>query len=344
MDPTVCFANAHETLEAKRLLGPDWTPKYPRPVIKFKVLVDEYRDLEAPAASSASAPPIPDPPSHPFNSSPQLSDQLSEPPVPSAAPPVRTEPAYREFLAWGAACEPNSPTGRSTRAYAVVEVRDGQVLPTLGFLKDTWRPAEMGTEAKTLRILENKGVQNVPRLDCGGDVLGCPTTVTQTFSKTKQFEWAQGKLSAKARFHKRIQHRFVEKFIGKPLSSFKNSTHLLQIARDILIGTRPQTLTSCNVFSLSRSAAVQGAWQAGWLHRDISAGNIMIDANGHGVLNDWDLAIDIFTFVRLSWRTVRSFLAFPLHCSITHILLTGDVAVHRSQYFDEPFKTARTSR
>ena len=37
--------------------------------------------------------------------------------------------------------------------------------------------------------------------------------------------------------------------------------------------------------------AISEAYEtAGILHRDISAGNIMIDFNGRGLLNDWDHA------------------------------------------------------
>ena len=39
--------------------------------------------------------------------------------------------------------------------------------------------------------------------------------------------------------------------------------------------------------------AHKGAYALGFLHRDVSDGNIMIDENGRGVLIDWELAIRV---------------------------------------------------
>ena len=39
--------------------------------------------------------------------------------------------------------------------------------------------------------------------------------------------------------------------------------------------------------------AHKGAYALGFLHRDVSDGNIMIDENGRGILIDWELAIRV---------------------------------------------------
>jgi Fungal protein kinase len=82
----------------------------------------------------------------------------------------------REFIACGSMADPESPTGRATRAYPVYEKRIGK----LYILKDSWRAATREWESDILREL-NEEVQNVPKFVCGGDIAG-HTTLSQRFS------------------------------------------------------------------------------------------------------------------------------------------------------------------
>ena len=61
------------------------------------------------------------------------------------------------------------------------------------------------------------------------------------------------------------------------------------------------------------------------MHRDISAGNIMLDEDGQGILNDWDhgLHLDPANEGR-HCRTVSVYLSFP---SSSLTLFQGNMAV-----------------
>ncbi|KZV64584.1 hypothetical protein PENSPDRAFT_588199, partial [Peniophora sp. CONT] len=151
-------------------------------------------------------------------------------------------------------------------------------------MKDAWRIddssllAEYQVYAKLgEKRLDSEGtetsVPHVPQLLCGGDLFlanGDPQrTLTSSLDATKPVQ-------------QYTHFRMVLKEVGKPLSSFKNVPELLRVLRDVvLVGI----------------AAHQCALKRGILHRDISAGNILIvrerDAAGNekvrGLLIDWDL-------------------------------------------------------
>jgi RIO-like serine/threonine protein kinase len=81
------------------------------------------------------------------------------------------------------------------------------------------------------------------------------------------------------------------------------------------------------VFPTAHTAAYE---KAHILHRDISAGNIMITDNGSGMLIDWDLSKKVIKDAeekpRQHSRTVRSFFSFM--SDIVNNLRAGDMAVH----------------
>jgi Fungal protein kinase len=89
---------------------------------------------------------------------------------------IKDGESTREFIAWGSMADPESPTGRATRAYPVYEKRTGK----LYFLKDSWRAATLERESDILHELNEKEVRNVPKFVCGGDIAG-HTTRSQRF-------------------------------------------------------------------------------------------------------------------------------------------------------------------
>ncbi|GLB40038.1 hypothetical protein LshimejAT787_0705480 [Lyophyllum shimeji] len=203
----------------------------------------------------------------------------------------------REFIAWGSMSHAGSLTGRCTRAYPVYEVATGKRY----FLKDTWRAHDLAKEADILRELQAARVQYIPPYVCGGD-LHDDITMTDLYIPDEEPEaeaneeptsddppphvsestvasqrpkldgsWRCG--SDWSRITQRYHHRFIVDFIGKPLTQVTSSKHLLQAIS--------------HAFTAHRQAYES---KGKWIHRDISANNILIDANGNGILNDWDLA------------------------------------------------------
>ncbi|GLB33269.1 hypothetical protein LshimejAT787_0101530 [Lyophyllum shimeji] len=181
----------------------------------------------------------------------------------------------REFIAWGSMSHAGSLTGRCTRAYPVYEVATGKRY----FLKDTWRAHDLGREADILRELQDAGVQYIPPYVCGGDL---PDDITMTDlpyiqahcrCQTIKTRWLLEVWQDWSRITQRYHHRFIVDFIGKPLTQITSSKHLLQAIS--------------HAFTAHRQAYES---KGKWIHRDVSANNILIDANGNGILNDWDLA------------------------------------------------------
>ncbi|KAG5640077.1 hypothetical protein DXG03_001303, partial [Asterophora parasitica] len=224
--------------------------------------------------------------------------QLDRPLVVFTVPGIDGKP--REFIAWASMTEPDTVTGRCTRAYPVFEIASGKRY----FLKDSWRASDLNPEGEILKVISEK-VARVPRFLCGGDILN-DVTLTDLFvpgleeeensnsdpagaqnsatdddpglfpappplpDKRNFEQWLCG--NSWSHITHRIHHRFVVDFIGRPIKTFKSSKQLVQVAYDAYTAYR-------EVYNLFKI-----------LHRDISAMNILIDAEGRGVLNDWDLA------------------------------------------------------
>ncbi|CAA7265452.1 unnamed protein product [Cyclocybe aegerita] len=172
-----------------------------------------------------------------------------------------------ERLVVGRDCmmEPDSVTGRATRAFPVYDLKTGKI----EFLKDTWRVdlPGMDKESDILKELNEKQVRNVPVFVDGGDVLGSrQTTVSHEFENAS---WRAGRLAVLV---PRAHNRFLENFIGKRLSKFTNARQFLIIVMHAI------------------EAHHDALYLCGFLHRDISDNNIMITNGGRGILGDWDMA------------------------------------------------------
>ncbi|TFK38951.1 hypothetical protein BDQ12DRAFT_650578 [Crucibulum laeve] len=174
-----------------------------------------------------------------------------------------TEPADgrdREVIAWGAMGNADSPTGRATRAYPVYDMTMKKVV----FMKDTWRSSKLEKETAILKELNEKKVRNVPKLLVGEDIPNQITRTDQFIAST----WRAGKVSVTRRLH----NRFLEDFVGRHLKKFKSSKELMQAIYDALLAHQ-DAYELCHI-----------------LHRDISDRNVLLDGEGGGVLNDWDMA------------------------------------------------------
>ncbi|KAG6874747.1 hypothetical protein C0992_006736 [Termitomyces sp. T32_za158] len=96
------------------------------------------------------------------------------------------------------------------------------------------------------------------------------------YSATGRYTWAYTdndySLKGVLRPTRPIHHRFVVSSVKKLLKSLESSKQLTQVVFD--------------AFTANRQAYEKYVA----LHHDISGRNILIDENGRGVLNDWDLA------------------------------------------------------
>ncbi|KAH9942023.1 kinase-like domain-containing protein [Amylocystis lapponica] len=172
-------------------------------------------------------------------------------------------------------CKPHffvyGAVGRGTRGYVAIDCDTGRFV----WLKDAWRVDLPGMEKEgdVLKMLNDKNVRNIPTVVCHGDILG-QRTVTQDY---KEMEDPGTMNPLKAHCH----YRLVEYEIGQALEEFLDGYDLVSVIVDCLW-------------------AHHDAYKAGILHRDISAGNILIittieggEACQHGLLNDWELAKEL---------------------------------------------------
>ncbi|KAI0359685.1 hypothetical protein OH77DRAFT_1049762 [Trametes cingulata] len=160
--------------------------------------------------------------------------------------------------------------GRGTRGYVAVDA-DNAEAPFV-HLKDAWRVMhdEIDKEGAILQELNHKKVPYVPTLLHHGD-LGQTTRSSDLWRKYNPKAPSDQICPMKKHSH----YRLVVKEVGKPLTEFTNSTELLL------------ALYCC-------LKAHAKAYEAGIIHRDISAGNILLYPNKKGVwcglLNDWELS------------------------------------------------------
>ncbi|RXW20979.1 hypothetical protein EST38_g4875 [Candolleomyces aberdarensis] len=174
----------------------------------------------------------------------------------------------RQVLVWGSHYDSVSLTGRCTRAFAAWDPMTEKVQ----FLKDVWRTDAGGLEKESdiIRTLNKANVSHVPTLVAGDDLPGkYQRTLTQEYG---QSEWV--KSNSHTKLDARVHHRLLVNFIPKFLADYESPIQFLQVIFDAFL-------------------AHKGAYELGYLHRDVSENNIMIDENGRGVLIDWELAIQV---------------------------------------------------
>ncbi|PBK76441.1 hypothetical protein ARMSODRAFT_999023 [Armillaria solidipes] len=175
------------------------------------------------------------------------------------------------------------PTDKVQRAFVKIRVPRGtgyrEVIagPTIATPRSITGRATLGlpvydlrtkTESEILRLLNDAGVRNVPTLVCGGVLPGQQTT-SHTYIKKDWYLGAHPTMTCR----------------------FKSSKQLTRLVYEAFLG-HEEAFTKC-----------------GFLHRDVSGGNILIvydkktpedtyDGGGRGLLNDWDMAIQIANLVK----------------------------------------------
>ncbi|KAI0359654.1 hypothetical protein OH77DRAFT_1395440 [Trametes cingulata] len=166
-------------------------------------------------------------------------------------------------------------SGRGTRGYVALDAND--INGPFYYLKDAWRVVNRNVdkEGTILQYLNKKGVPHIPTLECHGDV----TEPAEQYTKTHKLwlDLHKGESETKVCPMKQHKHyRVVVKEVGQPMSKFIDGRRLL-------------FALWCCILAHSE------AYEAGVIHRDISAGNVLLyydSATGQwfGLLNDWELS------------------------------------------------------
>ncbi|KAH9486263.1 hypothetical protein JR316_0000327 [Psilocybe cubensis] len=157
-----------------------------------------------------------------------------------------------------------SPTGRSTRTFKAYDMQTKKYV----FMKDSWRilSRSLKPEHETYATLAAAGVHHIPTVLTYDDM---DLQETKTCLDVKK-DTKRGDRPDKFRSFR--HYRLVLNEYAKPLEEFKDMKELLTVFSDTI-------------------QAYHEACELGHiLHRDVSAGNVMIDDDGHGLLVDWDLS------------------------------------------------------
>ncbi|KAI0359649.1 hypothetical protein OH77DRAFT_1046834 [Trametes cingulata] len=157
--------------------------------------------------------------------------------------------------------------GRATRGYIALPADEKD--DTFVYLKDAWRVVSdhIDKEGVILETLREHKVEFVPTLICHGDLAGQGTKAQAVWKKLYPDE------TCYLKEHK--HYRLAVEEVGKSLEEFASGSEFVT------------ALLCCVV-------AHQQAYEKGIIHRDISAGNILLyqrpDGQWHGLLNDWELS------------------------------------------------------
>jgi len=152
-----------------------------------------------------------------------------------------------------------SPTGRSTRGYWGVVVKENMQESEVVFVKDVWRSNVEGVEREgdILRRLHEKGVRNIPPLVAHGDVTEddgeslCESFVSSLTKvdvgvaqatdtdKLARKRWVVSltkKERRKLGISPRVHYRLVTRKAGYPLETFSGSKELLEGTHGAYLG------------------------------------------------------------------------------------------------------------
>ncbi|KAG2113385.1 hypothetical protein DEU56DRAFT_761947 [Suillus clintonianus] len=157
-----------------------------------------------------------------------------------------------------------SPVGHRTRTCAAFDLVNDKIV----MFKDSWRVSlpDILPEGQTYKLLKDANVRNVAKCIACHDVPSLPQQLTQTF-KFNKAPWT----CSHNHLTPHVHYRLVLNLVGKPLILFMSSREVVEAVRDSLIAHEDACI------------------KAGVLHRDLSAGNVVMH-EGIGILIDWDLA------------------------------------------------------
>ncbi|KAJ7589487.1 hypothetical protein C8J56DRAFT_784999 [Mycena floridula] len=169
-----------------------------------------------------------------------------------------------ELLAWKHAVARVSPVGRATRAFPVWN----KTMDVKMFYKDGWHAETLQQESTIVSQLHSARVPNIPTIIAGGTI----STLSTFNHQFAEAPWNQANSTSMVR---RVYRFVLIQEVGRPLCTFTSTREFLKVTHDAFIAHREAYL------------------RCGYLHRDISEGNILIvtaEEGTRGLLIDWELS------------------------------------------------------
>ncbi|KAI0829194.1 hypothetical protein BC628DRAFT_1359612 [Trametes gibbosa] len=148
-----------------------------------------------------------------------------------------------------------SPTGRCTKTYVAYDFDSD----SFAFFKDSWCAAQVTTE-----LANYKAMDEAFGLEKSNSIPTILASNGESTGVTRSQEFVE---NLRGRSHQLL----VMQEIGRPLEEYKSQLQLVRVMADAMEGHR---------------LAYE---EAGILHRDVSANNIVIREDGRGMLIDWDM-------------------------------------------------------
>ncbi|KAF5371807.1 hypothetical protein D9758_003396 [Tetrapyrgos nigripes] len=157
----------------------------------------------------------------------------------------------------------HSITGRATRTVKVWDHKAQMIV----LLKDQWRidSPEFMSEGEIYKLLEEKGVRNIPSCVIAGDV------------------------NPDSKYHSTLMQRQL----GESEPALRSHVHYRLVLEEVGVGNVTKCKDTKEFVTVLRDAltAHKDAFdKAGLLHRDVSIGNIIVMGNGRGLLVDWEFS------------------------------------------------------
>ncbi|KAF9475141.1 hypothetical protein BDN70DRAFT_957985 [Pholiota conissans] len=176
----------------------------------------------------------------------------------------------------------HSPFARATRptpAYDMIGKR-------LVFMKDYWRPKDNLKEGDIYAHLHDHGVQHIAEFGAGNDVRD-HVTLTAKFAKEQWSCFRAPGENMESMMPELVQYRMTLLAIGWRLDDYYCTKNFVSAVKDAM------------------EAHDDAYFKAKVLHRDISAGNILLTSKG-GLLIDWDMSVMIDPKPQIARRPKRT--------------------------------------
>lgn len=199
--------------------------------------------------------------------------------------------------------------GNGTRVWNAVKIEDGHQCGEPVALKDSWvDPARCAEGATFESIHKTNRSPEAQRLfvsvECHDDVLlyhGDHLILDYTpscapdgpFSLYRNRAELIGAASPEPKLQRKVHYRIVFKEVCRPLREETSLVTIFSALAQTALGTRPLFLSQRGLYTDFLEPALKAMHQADWVHRDISPGNILLQADGTSRLADLEYAKQI---------------------------------------------------